>query len=239
MAQNQQATRQQYFHNEDEFAFEPVRGLPGPLPRGERLLWQGSPGFGGLAVRVFHVRKVAIYFALLVAWRAFGGLGEGTPAPLAFVNALSVLPIALAAMGVLLLLAWAYARTSIYSLTNRRLVIRSGVALPVTLNLPYARIAGAGLKKRTEGSGDLVIELVKEDRVAPIILWPHMRPWRWAKPQPMLRGVKDAAKVAAMLAAALRGEEPEPLAETASGETAKPTRAGGPAPNHAPEAAHA
>ena len=27
----------------DDFAFEPVRGLPAVLPPGERMLWQGAP----------------------------------------------------------------------------------------------------------------------------------------------------------------------------------------------------
>jgi hypothetical protein len=223
------ADQQQYVHNEDDFAFEPVRGLPGPLPKGERVLWQGAPGLKDLAIRAFHVRKVAVYFALLILWRTARGMGEGAPFPAAMIEALSVLPIALAGIGLLLLLAYAYARTSVYTLTNRRLVLRSGVALPVTLNLPYARVVGAALRQRRDGAGDIVLTLTPEDRVAPILLWPHMRPWRWARPQPMLRGVRDAGRVVAMLAAALRGEEPEPLAETA-----KPTRAGGATPNHAP-----
>ena len=27
----------------DDFDFEPVRGLPQVLPKGERMLWQGAP----------------------------------------------------------------------------------------------------------------------------------------------------------------------------------------------------
>ncbi|MGL5114588.1 MAG: photosynthetic complex putative assembly protein PuhB [Beijerinckiaceae bacterium] len=225
---------QQYIHNEDDFAFEPVRGLPGPLPRGERMLWQGAPGFGELAIRAFHVRKVAVYFGLLIAWRAFRGMGDGVPAADAVIEAFSVLPIGLAAVGILLLLAWAYARTSVYTLTNRRLVIRSGVALPVTLNLPYARFSGAGLKQRAGGKGDLLIELVPEDHVAPMILWPHMRPWRWLRPQPMLRGIPDAAAVADLLASALKGEEPAPLSETI-----QQAKVGGPSPGQALETVQA
>jgi len=35
---------------------EPVPGLPGPLPAGEALLWQGRPSFEGLAKRALHLR---------------------------------------------------------------------------------------------------------------------------------------------------------------------------------------
>ena len=39
-------------------------------------------------------------------------------------------------------------------------------------------------------------------------MWPHVRPWHLANPQPMLRGVADAQKVAAILARALIDADP-------------------------------
>ena len=42
--------------------------LPAPLPVGERVIWQGKPTFRGLAWRSFHIREVAIYFGLLLAF---------------------------------------------------------------------------------------------------------------------------------------------------------------------------
>ena len=48
-------------HHEHEFEAAP--GLPEPLPAGERILWQGAPDWRALAVHVFHVRKLAAYFA--------------------------------------------------------------------------------------------------------------------------------------------------------------------------------
>ena len=39
--------------NHDDFAFEPVRGLPAELPRGERLIWQGAPDWRLLAIQAF------------------------------------------------------------------------------------------------------------------------------------------------------------------------------------------
>ena len=46
----------------------PNPGLPEDLPRGEALLWQGSPAWRNLAVSTFHVRKVLAWFAILLAW---------------------------------------------------------------------------------------------------------------------------------------------------------------------------
>ena len=61
----------------EHFDFEPVRGLPALLPAGEKLLWQGSPDWRSLAVRAYHVRKIAIYFLLLVLWRIGIGISSG------------------------------------------------------------------------------------------------------------------------------------------------------------------
>ena len=51
-------------HHEHEFEAAP--GLPEPLPRGERLLWQGRPDWRQLALHAFHVRKLAFYFAFML-----------------------------------------------------------------------------------------------------------------------------------------------------------------------------
>ena len=52
-----------------EHEFEPQHGLPERLPAGEHLLWQGTPDWRVIARRVFHVNKVAAYFALMLGWR--------------------------------------------------------------------------------------------------------------------------------------------------------------------------
>ncbi len=47
----------------------------------------------------------------------------------------------IAAVGLLHLLAWGSARTTIYTLTNRRIVMRIGMAVPKCINLPLTEIA--------------------------------------------------------------------------------------------------
>jgi Bacterial PH domain len=183
----------------DDFEFEPVRGLPAVLPEGERMVWQGAPDAVGLAIRAFHVRKVAVYFLILMVWR-FGSAhngGQDISASLGY--ALGVLPLALAAIGVLSLIAWGYARTTVYTLTSKRLVMRSGIALPITLNLPFSKVIGVSLKNHPDRCGDIALKVPQGDRIAAMLVWPHMRPWSWSNPQPMLRSVPDAASVAKIL----------------------------------------
>ncbi|MGH1589820.1 photosynthetic complex putative assembly protein PuhB [Methylobacterium phyllosphaerae] len=176
-----------------------LRGLPGPLPAGERILWQGAPATAGLLVRVFHARLVIAWFAVCAL--AFG-LAAGTPAAALRVVG-PTLMIGAGAVALLWLLAWLTHRTTLYTVTNRRVVLQAGIALPVTHNLPFAQIDTASLRAFTDGSGDLPLRLRSGLRIAYLQLWPHARPWCLARTEPMLRSVPDAEAVATLLARAL------------------------------------
>lgn len=204
-------------------------GLPGPLPAGERILWQGQPGWKGLALRAFHCREVAIYFAVFAAWRAASGYADGGIETGA-IRALALLPIAALSIGLLCLLAWATARCSVYTLTDRRVVLSIGVALTATLNLPLSAIERADLKLLGDGSGDLTLGLAPGTRVAYLTLWPHARPWRLRDPEPTLRALPDPERAAAVLAEALGAGAP---ARTAPARAASPALHPSPAPQSA------
>lgn len=91
--------------------------------------------------------------------------------------------------------AWFAARTTLYTLTDRRIVMRIGVVLTLTLNLPLKQIAGAALKPQVGGHGDIALSLAGKDRIAYLNLWPHARAWQLKNPQPSLRCLPGAAAV--------------------------------------------
>lgn len=182
-----------------EHDFEPVPGLPERLPVGERILWQGAPDLRSLALRVFHVRKVAIYFAAVGAFQFAGALSEGETLRQAAAATVTLAALAAVAVGLLLTFAWLSARTTLYTLTDRRVVMRVGIVLTMTFNLPYTRIAAAGLRVHRDGTGDLPLTLT-EASIGYAHLWPHARPWRVAKPEPMLRSVPEGEAVGRLLA---------------------------------------
>lgn len=177
-----------------EYDLEPIRGLPGPLPEGEHILWQGAPDWKRLARDAFKTRWVAAYFAALLFWALVDGNATG------FAMTLLVGAVGLA---LLHLLAWLVARATVYTITNRRIVFRFGIALPKCVNLPMVAIAGAGLKRNADGTGDIPLALSGEHRLGYAQFWPHARPWKLASPEPMLRAVPDVANVAELLSDAL------------------------------------
>lgn len=196
-----------------EHEFEAAHGLPEPLPPGERLLWQGGPDWRHLARHGFHLNKLAVYFAALLAGRAATVAAQGGTAGEAVLAAAWLLPLALAGLGLVGLLAWLSARTTVYTLTSRRVVMRVGIVLSVTFNLPYRAIEAAGLKTYRDGSGDIPLSLGGRDRIAWLQLWPHARPWRVKRPEPMLRSVPEAGRVAALLSQAWSIQRQLPVAE--------------------------
>jgi hypothetical protein len=186
-----------------EHDYEPVHGLPEPLPQEERLLWQGAPYWRSLAIRAFHVRKVVIYFTLFGLWRVGSGLGDGLSLGDALASTRGLGMAAVSAVFILGIMAWLYARTTVYTLTNRRVVVRSGVALPITMNIPFKLIESADFKQYADHSGDIPLQLKPSEQTSYIMLWPNVRPWHFSRPQPMLRCVANAKQVADTLAEAL------------------------------------
>jgi hypothetical protein len=186
-----------------EFDHEPIPGLPANLPEGENILWQGSPSASATAWRVLHIGWVGAYFAALLAWRLVAGLSDGHTMMQIATDSIPLTVVAVSAIAILALLARLIARTTIYTITSRRLVMRFGVALPISVNLPFKAIRSAGAALRADGTGDVAIEVDDLGRLTYLHLWPHTRAWHVRKAQPSLRAVPDAQNVAALLSRAL------------------------------------
>jgi hypothetical protein len=202
-----------------EVDIEAVPGLPHDLPHGERVIWQGKPEWMSLARQAFRVRWLAAYFALFGSARLWVAVRDGHGA----LGVVLVFLLAATCLGVLTLFAWLYARTSIYTVTTERIVMRIGVALPMTWNLPFSRLAAADLKLRAEGDGDIVLQLKAPDRIAWLQLWPHVAPWYFLRARPALRAIADPKHVAAVLAEAVtEWSAKEPLPAIVEGSVSPP-----------------
>jgi hypothetical protein len=190
-----------------------ITGVEEALPPGEAVLWEGAPEALPLALRVLYLRALLFYWALVaVGFLAFSALGGRALGALA-ADLAWLLVVAGIGSGLIWGLARAVRRTTTYALTNRRMVIRLGVAFPSVLNLPLRRIDSVDLRGLGHGVGDIVLTPVAEDRIGWLYLWPHVKPWAWRDPIPALRAVADAEAVGRLIAAEVareRGEEERP-----------------------------
>lgn len=203
-------------HHGHEHELEPEYGLPERLPEQERIVWQGSPSAKALFQRVFHARGLVVYFSLLMGLRVVLAYQPEQGWAAALQEASWMIPVAGLAVMVFGLIAWLMAKTTVYTITTRRVVMRIGIVLNVTFNLPFKRIASADLRLGSGGVGDIALTLVPEDKIAFLHLWPHAKPLTMAKPVPMMRCLPAAEQVGRLLNQACAQWAGRPLATTSA-----------------------
>ena len=184
---------------------ERIEGIDAPLPPGEHVRWQGRPSLWPLARRAFHVRAILFYFGLLAVLRAAFTASDGRPMAEVLAGATALLFMGVIAAGLALFLAWLSVRTTIYAVTDRRIVLRSGIVINGTVSIPFRIVDRVDTRRHDDGSGDLAIAIAGSDRIPYLSLWPYARPWRVQHPEPMLRAVSDFDALAATLREALAG----------------------------------
>ena len=182
-------------------ASEALRG--NQLAPGEACLWQGSPLFRRVAFDVFHARGIAAYFVGLLALDAYQAWAKQIPLALAIRNSVPLVLIIALAGGLLLAAAWLVKLTTRYQVTDRRVILRYGMALPVTLSLPYSQIITVSVAINRDHTGDVALMLKEGNHMPYLKLWPLARAWRLSHAEPMLRGMSQAAVVGALVARAL------------------------------------
>jgi hypothetical protein len=200
----------------DDFAAEPVLGLPESPPEGERILWQGRPDWLALSWDAMSLPWVAGYFALLALWRFIAVLDQ-MPIPQAIGASVPFLIMGAFVIAMLLLVGYVQARATVYTVTNRRIAMRIGAALTVTLNLPYTQLASADMALRRRGTGSITLSLLGDSQISYLVCWPHIRPWKMKHTQPSLRCIPEPDKVAQLIAEAAEARVSMPKVTRASG----------------------
>jgi hypothetical protein len=179
-----------------------MKGIPAPLPEGERVLWQGTPDTLPFLKQVFHTRMVLTYVGILLGWSLISGATSGNMIG-AIIGCAKFGGLAAAALVLLGGLAWLLARSTTYTITSARIIIEYGAAMEKTVQIPFTAIASADLTTRPDGTGDLVLTLVEDQKINYIMLWPHVRPWHMSVTEPSLRSIGNATSVAQLLGRAL------------------------------------
>ncbi|MEO0542375.1 MAG: photosynthetic complex putative assembly protein PuhB [Pseudomonadota bacterium] len=186
-----------------DYENEPVPGLPGPLPQGEHIVWQGSPVARRIANQVLKIRWIVGYFVVLTAWLLVSGLYLGRSAESIIMSMLIMMAAGALVGGFLWLIARSVARSTIYTITNRRVIMRYGIILPTAFNLPFSEFEAVDARVRADGSGDIALRFKDDVRLAWLIFWPHVRGFRMARTEPQLTGLEDASVAAEHLRAQL------------------------------------
>lgn len=211
-----------------EHDYEPERGLPETLPDDEYILWQGAPSGSRVARRIMKTRWVGVYFAVLALWAVVAGHYDGrTIASIAFSAGVLVLMGAIV-LAMLELYAWGVQKTTVYTVTNARVVMRIGVGLTVTLNIPYAQIENVALRREKDGSGTIAMSVREPVRMNWLVIWPHTRAWRFTRPEPALICLAEVDRVAALIIDELKARTGDAQPRLAAAAQPAPKPAGKP-----------
>ena len=182
-----------------------VHGVAEALPPGERVLWEGAPAPQAIVRHLLFVRPLTAYFAAMVAWWMCANRDQIATTAFWTPVGMQLLLVGAVLGGFLWLGRW-IARSTTYAITDRRIVMRLGVIFPLTVNIPLRYIMGAQVKHFGDGTGQIALQLDPKEKLAWIVLFPHVRPWRIGRPEPLLRGLEDPAAVGAILRRATLGE---------------------------------
>lgn len=176
------------------------------LAPGEIAIWTGKPEWRRAACDALHLRGLTAYFGLLFVLDAYQAWMKAIPLEQAVHDSVPLAGITCLALAILVAISWLVSRSR-YTVTNRRVILRYGIAMPVTLSIPMSQIASTAIAMNADQTADIVLMLKEGNRMPYLKLWPHARPWVVKQPQPMLRGVAQGAVVAAMLSRALQAAE--------------------------------
>jgi hypothetical protein len=149
-----------------------------------------------------------MYFALIILARGVYLLSSGSSLVETLRGCVGPAVFSIVCLAIVAGIARLSARSTIYTITTRRIVIRQGIALSSTINLPFKAIESAQILMRNDGSGDIALTVDKEQRVSYLWLWPHVRPGYITRPQPSLRSLPNPAHAGDILGRAYADHTP-------------------------------
>ena len=185
-----------------DFDAEPVPVCRRICRRARRCSGRGRRG-RGLRPRAFHA-KVAIYCGVIVLWSGRSALRDGGSAAGCGTGDAQAGTAGRGAVAILTVMAsrsWTHESTRSPAAGWSS---GSGVALPVTINLPFARISiGRRAKHRRRHRRYSAGADRRQIAIAYLLLWPNARPWRMSEPSPCCAAIRMPCRVADILARAL------------------------------------
>ena len=178
--------------------FEVHKNILDAIPEGESILWKGKPSFWGFSWYFFGLKLLAFYLIILSV--VFAARLTVTDFFTAFI--VDFLPFLLSGIltsFILMALAKIQSQSSVYIITENRVIIKSGAALSFLISMPFKKIKAVNLQKRKGSLGTISFELNSGKRVPYISCWPSVRPWRFKKTEPAFSCIENVDDVATIL----------------------------------------
>ena len=172
-----------------------IRGL---IPQGEKIVWADRPDWMSLAYRSFGLKYLIGYFAICALYVA-ANIDGAFEAKIFLLRYLPFVISGCIAGIILTLIAYFEAIYTDYVLTERRVIIKSGVALVFVLNAPFKKIESIDRQSLSKGRGNIAFSVLSARRLPYFSCWPSVKPWSLRSPIPSFRSIREVAKVELLL----------------------------------------
>ena len=178
--------------------FEAPKNILDAIPDGESILWKGRPSLWGFSWNLFGLKWITFYLSILsiVSIARFFASDFHTAF---YIDFLPFFLSGIFASIILFGLATIQAYSTVYIITENRVIIKTGAALSFLISMPFKKIKEVNLQKRGASIGTISFELFSKKRVPYISCWPSVRPWKFKKTQPAFSCVGSVDEVATIL----------------------------------------
>ena len=178
--------------------FEALKNILDAIPNGESILWKGRPSLWGFSWNLFGLEWITLYLSMLsiVSVARFFASDFYTAF---YVDFLPFFLSGIFASIILIGLAATQTYSTVYIITENRVIIKTGAALSFLISMPFKKIKEVNLQKRGASIGTISFELLSEKRVPYISCWPSVRPWKFKRTQPAFSCIGSVDEVATIL----------------------------------------
>jgi hypothetical protein len=185
------------------------------IPLGEKIYWNGKPNWKSFGYHAFGVKYFSIYF-FVCALYSVSQIDSSFSFGAFFIKYAPYLISGILAGMILLFLAYLSARHTCYVITEKRIVIRTGVALVFLLNMPLKNILSIDMKALTKGQGNVIFKVQSKKRIPYLSCWPSVKSGSFLEPIPAFRSIRDIEKIGKLISeiAILNREENATKVET-------------------------
>ena len=164
------------------------------IPPEEKVLWSGRPEWKALAYHSFGL-KYLVFYLIFAALYCLAELDGAIVFGLLLTKFLPYCFSGILAGLVLTGLAYFQALNTAYVVTEKRIVIRSGVALVFLLNAPFKKISSIDKQILKNSLGNFSFTTNSKRRIPFLSCWPSVKPWSFIEPKPAFKCIANADKI--------------------------------------------
>mgnify|MGYP001213734411 CR=1 FL=1 len=177
----------------------PPKDVLSIIPEDENVIWHGRPDLRRFSISALGLRYLILYLLVVSLTTFFSNYGNLSLSIFLQMMFPYVICCCLAAI-IMVMIGISQVIPTVYVITSKRIIIKSGLALIFMLNVPFDKVANIDKKVFNDGCGDISFKLIGNKRIPFFAGWPSVRPWYFNNPEPTFRCISDVDVVSFKLA---------------------------------------